>query len=834
MTRTLLTGTLVLALCAPALSQQAVRSFPMDPVAGSVGFGETFSPDLGQIQLLAELQDLTLTDVPLGDGARADVELSRLSVERRSFGFFVDGAPRPGLLEGLDLTVWKGIVAGDPSSEAILSFSNQGSRGWIVRGGEVVHFIGRPDASGSWVDGEVLVTTETALNERGMALGSFCSLDSPVGPLRETARSTPPPTGKLGGACGLKECTIAMETDWQLNQQFGGLAPMTAYMTTLLTAISDRYEEQIGTVLTFPYMQFYTSSNDPWTTPDQGGSTSAMLDEFLNAWQGNIPMGATLAHFISGASLGGGIAYLDVLCNPSFAFGVSANIDGTVQFPVVQQSGNWDFMVIAHELGHNFAAPHTHDLGIDDCAGGSCISNGTVMSYCHLCSGGTANVTNYFHPVNVATMTSAANGCLPDFSGALYGEEVALLSESAPTTVSAQAVGTPVGSVDLLLRYDNGPFQTVPMVNVGGNVYEADLPVPACDATPEYYYTFVDAGCGVVTDPAGAPGSVYTALVGTSNVVFSDDFELDTGWSPTNLGAGSGDWQRGVPVDDGGWDYDPASDYDGSGSAYLTQNEDGNTDVDDGAVRLTSPTLDMSGSSAAISYAYYLRLTNQDGDDALVLEINTNGGSGAWTEIARHDTNGGLAWRTHFISAADLASAGVTPTANTLVRFTANDADTQSIVEAGIDAFETLTLSCDGGPDDPGSNYCVSDVNSTGGASVISASGSNSILLNDLVFVASNVPAGQNGIFFYGTDQLQVPFGNGTRCVGGAPVFRLPLEAAAAGNTLTHAYDNTSPPFAAGQVFAGQTWNYQAWFRDPAAGGANFDLSDAYSVTFTP
>ena len=38
--------------------------------------------------------------------------------------------------------------------------------------------------------------------------------------------------------------------------------------------------------------------------------------------------------------------------------------------------------------------------------------------------------------------------------------------------------------------------------------------------------------------------------------------------------------------------------------------------------------------------------------------MNTNGGAGAWTEIARHDTSGGLSWRTHFISAADLAGAG--------------------------------------------------------------------------------------------------------------------------------------------------------------------------------
>ena len=35
-----------------------------------------------------------------------------------------------------------------------------------------------------------------------------------------------------------------------------------------------------------------------------------------------------------------------------------------------------------------------------------------------------------------------------------------------------------------------------------------------------------------------------------------------------------------------------------------------------------------------------------------------------------------------------------------------------------------------------------------------------------------------------------------------------------------------------GKILPGETWHFQAWFRDPAAGGAFFDLSNALSVTF--
>jgi hypothetical protein len=177
--------------------------------------------------------------------------------------------------------------------------------------------------------------------------------------------------------------------------------------------------------------------------------------------------------------------------------------------------------------------------------------------------------------------------------------------------------------------------------------------------------------------------------------VFSDNFETDTGWTAENLGASSGDWQRGVPVDDDGWDYDPESDSDGSGQCYLTQNQTGNTDVDGGAVRLTSPSLDLSAADVRIAYDYFLRLTDTDGTDRLLVEINTTGGTGTWTEVARHDTNGGLGWRHHEITSTDLSAALVTPTADSALRFTANDGDAQSIVEAGLDAFEVTGLVCD-------------------------------------------------------------------------------------------------------------------------------------------
>ncbi len=244
-------------------------------------------------------------------------------------------------------------------------------------------------------------------------------------------------------------------------------------------------------------------------------------------------------------------------------------------------------------------------------------------------------------------------------------------------------------------RYDGGTFLTNPLVHLSGNLYEATLPPAACGDEPEFYISVEGDGGTVVTDPLDAPASLHGLVVGTPVLTVDDNFEADLGWIAVNLGATSGDWERGVPVDDPGWQYDPRSDSDGSGQCYLTENTTGNTDVDGGAVQLISPTLDMSVAGVTVRYDYFLRLTSADGSDRLLVEINSNDGEGSWIEIARHVTDGGLSWRHHEITQVELDAAGVTLTSTMRMRFTVNDGDPQSIVESAIDAFQVLAFVCE-------------------------------------------------------------------------------------------------------------------------------------------
>jgi hypothetical protein len=370
------------------------------------------------------------------------------------------------------------------------------------------------------------------------------------------------------------------------------------------------------------------------------------------------------------------------------------------------------------------------------------------------------------------------------------------------------------------VRLDGGAFTAQALVDLGGGLFQGTLLAGSCDDVPEYYFSVENTECGTLTTPGNAPASVYTALVGTATVILHDDFEADLGWTADSVGASTGFWERGVPVDDPGWSYDPASDSDGSGRCYLTQNQFGNTDVDNGTVRLYSPPIDMTAPGLLVSYDYFLNLTDEDGTDRLLVEASSSGTGGPFAEIARHDTGGNLTWRSHSLDAADFAAAGVALTSAMVLRYSANDGDPQSINESGLDAFDASSITCGS----VGESYCTSN------GATISATGSASIAANDLVLEATGLPPNKAGIFLYSLTQQSVPFGLGTKCVGPSKVYRIqPLLNSGANGVLTKAVDYGAL-VSAGAIVAGDTWHFQAWFRS----GGSFDLSDGVKISFTP
>jgi glucose/arabinose dehydrogenase len=124
--------------------------------------------------------------------------------------------------------------------------------------------------------------------------------------------------------------------------------------------------------------------------------------------------------------------------------------------------------------------------------------------------------------------------------------------------------------------------------------------------------------------------------------------------------------------------------------------------------------------------------------------------------------------------------------------------------------------------------YCATSPNSAGSGATIASTGSASIAAAELVLLASHGPHHVSGFFFYGQQEVQMPFGNGVLCVGGTPV-RLHAQ-------VTDEHGFVARPFdaAAASIAAGETRDFQFYYRDAAGGGALFNLSDGLRVLFCP
>jgi hypothetical protein len=172
----------------------------------------------------------------------------------------------------------------------------------------------------------------------------------------------------LGGDVGTtalvanKRALLGIVADWQYyNPADGGHgANSAADLTAIINAVDGIYQSELGVAMQIKSLTVYSTATDPFSdTADY----NALLNEFSAFHDANddtpsaLLYGADLAHLVTGRDLSGsviGVAWLGTLCGGYWGSGLSQDFSSSLYNMT---------LLLGHEMGHNFGAPHDNQSG---------------------------------------------------------------------------------------------------------------------------------------------------------------------------------------------------------------------------------------------------------------------------------------------------------------------------------------------------------------------------------------------------------------------------------------------------------------------------------------
>lgn len=372
-----------------------------------------------------------------GTGETAAFVLERFEVFTSDAEIIVHGDEGETRLPAPRNAYFKGAVDGEPGSRVLLSVLEDGTVQGIVNRSEGLYLIGGEEegAAQKTLHGSLTMHEVDPISLKTSSSGFTCGNDllHPVSdPLAALGATEPAVALEKVEKAATYTARVAIETDYEYYLKFNNVITATNYAANLLAYASTVYSAEINTALMVPSVSLWTTSSDPWS---QSGTLCGLM-EFGRYWnKNNTGISRTIAHFLSGRALGGGIAWLGVLCSGGFGtsancpglatdaawgggYGFTASLSGT--FNISNPTIMWDIVAVSHEIGHNFNSPHTHcyngiggeSQAVDGCYNGECANgcycgtqglpgtqgarSGTLMSYCHLLNGGFSNIAMTF------------------------------------------------------------------------------------------------------------------------------------------------------------------------------------------------------------------------------------------------------------------------------------------------------------------------------------------------------------------------------------------------------------------------------------------------------
>lgn len=563
----------------------------------------------------------------------------------------------------------------------------------------------------------------------------------------------------------LEVAEIACDADFEYFQDYGSVNNTSNRIQNVLGTMNNQYESQVNLTHEITEIIVRTTSNDPYSSND----ASTLLGQFRSHWnsqQGGVQR--DIAHLFTGKNIQNGtigIAYLGVICNQGFGYGL------------VESDFNNNFGcatdLSAHELGHNWDGDH-------------CSCNNFTMNPFITC----ANNFNNFS-INQITAFAATRNCLDTGAGCTDDN-----LENNDTCNQATVIGQGITAGLKSSNSDNdyfsiqlGPFDSLTIDALFSHA-QGDVDIE-----------LFNNNCSTLLDESDSGTNnesvLYTNPNGTNQTVKLRVFQFN--------GNGCTDYSLDVDIQAG----DPCTGPDDAfepndscaapamvgnlsfASAYVEK-----TDVDFYEVCVSNgDTLSVQAFFNHSAGDVDLRLYSAGCGGAPLASSLTTSNSEliTWT----NNTGGG---QTYVLEARIDASS-------------ASDCNTYVLEVSGAGG------NCGGGGVPLGSNYCPANANSTGQTGLITGFGSDVASDNDVTLTASQLPTNKTGYFLASMNQTFVANAGGSQgnlCIGsGSARFLNQIGNSGASGTISIMVNTSSVPTTPPQpILAGQTWNFQLWHRD--------------------
>jgi hypothetical protein len=463
--RNILTGLAILVLAAPAAAQ---RLAPVELNAALPAAEVERALVAGAPGTLLHLRGLRDTA-----GAPMSLELRRVEVLTHEFQLLVDGQRAD--FDRDSIVFLAGRVEDWQGSTAVLSLQRErGVYEGMIRHGERVYRL-TGDALGKRSFGEQMLVTELppeslAEGQRGTEL------------LGEVPRPPAPREGALTKVA--RRAVFAVDGDYEFFTVVQSQEGAVAFAGTVLAALSEVFEAQVGLAIQLGIVSVWTTPDDPYKSADNPFCEVGLFWE-ANRPRAQFPRAAALL-FSGKKTAYGGAASLNGLC--AYPYGDCKQGPYAVIGHVKANLPALHVSTAAHEIGHLAGSVHSHCYSppIDQCHSGEngCYAGpqttpedgGSIMSYCgfsalSLGEPGKHGVDSERVPAVISEFLAALDavpasdskfiaGCLGDGAG---GGAYGLQATVQGTTVALDWTDNQTGERKWFVEYRRGtrPWQTL-------------------------------------------------------------------------------------------------------------------------------------------------------------------------------------------------------------------------------------------------------------------------------------------------------------------------------------------------------------------------------------